>query len=152
MWSDWLVFCDCGFHSVCPLMEKDKRLWKLPQGTDRPEHSFIERTDAEAEAPVLWPPDVKNWLIGKDLDAGKDRRQEEKGMTEKGMTEYEMVGWHHWLNVRVWTSSGSWWWTGKPSMLQTMGSQRVKHDWATKLNWTVIFAFILAPIIDETLF
>ena len=54
---------------------------------------FIGRTDAEAEAPVLWPPDAKNWLSGKDPDAGKDWRQEEKGMTED-----EMVGWHHWLN------------------------------------------------------
>ena len=54
---------------------------------------FIGRTDAEAEAPILWPPDAKNWLIGKDPDAGKDWRREEKGMTEE-----EMVGWHHWLN------------------------------------------------------
>ena len=54
---------------------------------------FTGRTDAEAEAPILWPPDVKNWLTGKDPDAGKDWRQEEKGMTED-----EMVGWHHWLN------------------------------------------------------
>ena len=51
---------------------------------------FTGRTDAEAETPILWPPDVKNWLIGKDPDAGKDWRQEEKGMTED-----EMVGWHH---------------------------------------------------------
>ena len=54
---------------------------------------FIERIDAEAEIPVLWPPHAKNWLIGKDPDAGKDWRQEEKGMTDD-----EMVGWHHWLN------------------------------------------------------
>ena len=54
---------------------------------------FIERTDAEAETPILWPPDVKNWLIGKDPDAGKDWRQEEKGMTED-----EMVRRHHRLN------------------------------------------------------
>ena len=52
---------------------------------------FIGRTDAEA--PILSPPDVKNWLIGKDRDAGKDWRQEEKGMTKD-----EMVGWHHWLD------------------------------------------------------
>ena len=52
---------------------------------------FIRRTDAEAETPILWPPNVKNWLIGKDPDAGKDGRQEEKGRTED-----EMVGWHHW--------------------------------------------------------
>ena len=51
---------------------------------------FIRRTDAEAEAPILWPPDVKNWLIGKDPDAGKEWRQEEKGTTED-----EMTGWHH---------------------------------------------------------
>ena len=51
---------------------------------------FIGRTDTEAEAPILWPPDVKNWLIGKDPNAGKDWRQEEKGTTED-----EMVGWHH---------------------------------------------------------
>ena len=54
---------------------------------------FIGRTDAETEAPKLWPPDGKNWLIWKDPDAGKDWRQEEKGMTED-----EMVGWHHWFN------------------------------------------------------
>ena len=54
---------------------------------------FIGRTNAEAESPVLWPPDEKSWLIGKDPDAGKDWGQEEKGMTED-----EMVGWHHRLN------------------------------------------------------
>ena len=54
---------------------------------------FIGRTDAEAEAPILWPPDEKNWLIEKDPNAGKDWRQEEKGMEED-----EMVEWHHWLD------------------------------------------------------
>ena len=54
---------------------------------------FIGRTDAEAKAPILWPPHVKSWLIGKDPDAGKDWGQEEKGMTEN-----EMVGWHHRLD------------------------------------------------------
>ena len=53
---------------------------------------FIERVDAETKTPILWPPDAKNWLIGKAPDAGKDWRW------EKGMTENEMVGWHHWLN------------------------------------------------------
>ena len=53
---------------------------------------FIGRTDAEAEAPILWPPDEKNWFTGKDPDAGKDWRQEEKGTTVD-----EKVGWHHWL-------------------------------------------------------
>ena len=54
---------------------------------------LIVRTDAEAESPILWPPHVKNWLIWKDPDAGKDWRREEKGTTED-----EMVEWHHWLN------------------------------------------------------
>jgi len=54
---------------------------------------FIGRTDIEAETPILWPPDVKNQLIGIDPDAGQDWRQEEKGMTED-----VVVGWHHWLN------------------------------------------------------
>ena len=54
---------------------------------------FIENTDVEAETPILWPPDVKSWLIGEEPDAGKDWRQEEKGTTED-----EMVGWHHRLN------------------------------------------------------
>ena len=53
---------------------------------------FIERTDAEAETQIFWPPDVKNWLIWKDPDAGKDWRQ------EKGTMEDEMIGWYHWLN------------------------------------------------------
>ena len=54
---------------------------------------FTGRTDAETEAPIFWPPDAKSWLIGKDPDAGKDWRQEEKGATED-----EMIGWHHWVN------------------------------------------------------
>ena len=54
---------------------------------------FTGRTDAEAEAPIRWPPDAKNWLIGKDPDAGKDWRQEKKGTTKD-----EMVEWHHWLD------------------------------------------------------
>ena len=54
---------------------------------------FTGRIDAEAEVPILWPPDANNWLLGKDPDAGKDWRWEKKGMTED-----EMVGWHHWLN------------------------------------------------------
>ena len=56
---------------------------------------FIRKTDAEAEALILWPADKKNWLIWKDPDAGKDWRQEEKGMTED-----EMVGWHHRVNAQ----------------------------------------------------
>ena len=56
---------------------------------------FIGRTDAEAETLILWPPDAKNWLTGKDPDAGKDWRREKKGTTED-----ERAGWHHWLDGR----------------------------------------------------
>ena len=71
---------------------------------------------------------AKNWLIRKDPDAGKDWRQEEKGTTED-----EMVVWHQRFNGWIWVYSGSWWWTGRPGVLQSMGSCRVGHDW---LNWT----------------
>ena len=67
---------------IKPVNPKGKQSW-----------IFIGRTDAEAEPPILWPPDVKSRLIRKDPDAAKDWRQEEKGTTED-----EMVGWHHWLN------------------------------------------------------
>ena len=82
------------------------------------------------ETPMLGPPDAKNWLIWKDRDAGKDWRQEEKGMTED-----EMVGWHHWLDGHEWVNSRRWWWTGRPGVLHSMGLQRVGPNWATGLNW-----------------
>ena len=87
----------------------------------------IGRTDVEAETPILWPPDVKLWLIGKDCDAGKDWRLEKKGTRED-----EIFGWHPDQWTLVWVNSTSWWWTGRPGMLQSMGSQRVGHDW---VNW-----------------
>ena len=91
---------------------------------------FIGRTDAKAEVPILWPPDVKNCLLWEDPDAGKDWRQ-----VDKGMTEDEVVGWHQaTLWTWVWTSSGRWWRTGKPGMVQSVGLQRVWHDW-TEQNW-----------------
>ena len=70
------------YKEVKQVNPKGNQPWKL-----------IGRTDAEAETPILWPPDAKNWLIVKDPDAGKDGSREEKGMTED-----EMVGWHHQLN------------------------------------------------------
>ena len=67
-------------------------------------------------------------------DARRDWGQEEKGMTED-----EMAGWHHGLDGRwVWVNSRRWWWTGRPGVLRFMGSQTVRHDWATELNWTYI--------------
>ena len=93
-----------------------------------PEYS-LEKTDVEAETLILWLPDVKNWLIGKDPNAGKDWRWEEKGTAED-----EMVG-SPTLWTWVWVSSRSWWWIGKPGVLQSIVSQRVGYDWTTELNW-----------------
>ena len=89
---------------------------------------FIRRTDAEA--PILWPPDAKNWLTGKALMLGK---------TEGGRRR-EDRGWDGWMAsptgwTWVWVSSGSWWWTGKPGMLQSIGSQRLGQSYWTELNW-----------------
>ena len=93
-----------------------------PRGNQSP-----GKTDAEAETPVLWPPDVENWLIGKDPDAGKAWRQEEK----------EMTGWDGWMAsptqwTLVWANSRRWWWTGRPGVLWFMGSQRVRYEWVTE--------------------
>ena len=98
-----------------------------------PEYSFIERTDAEVL--ILWPPDAKSQLTGKDTDAGKDWRQEEKGMTED-----EMVGWHHWLNGHEYDMSGRQWRTEKPGLLQSIVLQRDKTERLNnnnnKMSWT----------------
>ena len=86
-WCFWTVVLEKTLESpldckeIQPVHPKGNQSW-----------IFIGRTDAEAETPILWPPDLKSWLIWKDPDAGKDWGQEEKGTTED-----EMVGWHHWL-------------------------------------------------------
>ena len=104
-WCFWTVVLEKMLESpldckeIQPAQPKGNQFW-----------IFIRRTDAEAETPIIWPPDAKSWLIWKDPDAGKDWTQEEKGMTEDEMTE-----WHHWVN------SMSWWQTGRPGMLQSMG-------------------------------
>ena len=92
---------------------------------------FIGRTDAEAETLILWSPDVKNWLIWKDLDAGKDWRWEEKGMTED-----EMVGWHHWLDEHEFEQISGIRIDREAWRAWSIGSQRVRHDWVTELNRT----------------
>ena len=96
-------------------------------------HCF-ERTDAEAKTPILWPPDVKNWLIVKYPGAGKDWRQEEKETTGKEMVDGVIDSMDMSLSkLRELMDM-------KPGMLQSMGSQRVVHDWETKLNWLSLFA------------
>ena len=87
-WCFWTVVLEMTLESpldckdIQPVHRKGDQSWV-----------FIRKTDAEAETPKLWPPNAKSWLIGKNLDAGKELRQEEKGMTEN-----EMVGWHHQIN------------------------------------------------------
>ena len=91
---------------------------------------FVGRTDDEAEVTVLWPPDAKNWFIGKDPDAGKDWRQEEKGTTED-----EMVGCHHQLNGHEFEQARG---VGDGQGKLVCCSpwlQRDRRDWATELNW-----------------
>ena len=87
-WCFWTVVLEKTLESpldckeIQPVHPKGDQSWV-----------FIVRTNAKAETPILWPPDVKSWLTGKDPDAGRDWGQEKKGMTED-----EMAGWHHWLN------------------------------------------------------
>ena len=107
---------------------------------------FIGRTDAEAEAPILWLLHAKNWLIGKNPDAGNNWRQ--------AGGEGDDRGWDGWMASLsawrwVWTISGSWWRTGRPDLLQSMGLQRGRHNWATELNWRsqrIGFAMLLISI------
>ena len=128
-----------------------RRLLRIPWTAGRSNQCILKEiiggTDAKAETPILWPPDVKNWLFGKDPDAGKDWRQEEKGRT-RGWDDWMAWVWTCGLNESmnsstpcrwtwVWTSSRCLWWTGKPGMWQSMGSQRIGHCWVTELQWTV---------------
>ena len=126
-WCFWIVVLEktlespLDFKEIQPVHPKGNQSWL-----------FIGRTDAKAETPVLWPPGAKNWLFGKDTDAGKDWRREEEMIED---------GWDGWIAsltqwTWVWVSSRSWWWTERPGMLQSTGLQRVRHDWATELNWT----------------
>ena len=91
---------------------------------------FIGRTDAEAETPILWPPDVKSWLIWKDPNAGKDWRWEEKGTIED-----EMPGWHHWLygHEFEWTLGVG---DGQGHLLCCSPWRCKKSDTTERLNWT----------------
>ena len=123
-WCFWTVVLEKTLES--PLDCKEIQLVH-PKG-DQP-WIFIGRTDAEAEAPKLWPPNEKNWLLRKDRDAGKDWRQENKGMTED-----DMVWWHHRLDgheSEQILGVGD----GQGSLTCCMGLQRVRHNWAIEMNW-----------------
>ena len=132
-WCFWTVVSEKTFESplnskeIQPVHPKGNQSWRL-----------IGRTDVEAETPILWPPDAKNWLIGNDwcwerLKAGG---------------EGDGRGWDGWMAsptqwTWVWVNSGSWRWTGRRGVLQSIASQRVRHDWATELNWSeLIYIYI----------
>ena len=93
---------------------------------------FFGRNDAKAETPILWPPDVKNWVIGKDPDAGRDGGQEEKGTTED-----EMAGWRHQLNGREfeWSPGAG---DGQVGLPCCNSWGRKESDTTERLNWTVL--------------
>ena len=122
-WCFWTVMLEKTFESpldckeIQPVHPKGNQSW-----------IFIGRTDAEAETPVIWPPDLKNWLIGKDPDAGQDWRQEEKEMKED-----EMVGWHHQFNGHEFDQA--------PGVGDGQGILACCSPWVTKSqtqlsNWT----------------
>ena len=91
---------------------------------------FFGKTDVEVETPMLWPSDVKSWLIGKDPDSGRDWGQEEKGMTED-----EMIGWHHWLNGHGfgWTPGVG---DGQGGLVCCGSWGHKELDMTEQLNWT----------------
>ena len=123
-WCFWIVVLEKTLESpldckaIKPVHLKGNQSWK-----------FIGRTDAEAETPIVWPPNVKNWFTWKDPDEGKDWRREEKG---------DDRGWDGWMaTLTQWTwvcvNSRSWWWTGRPSVLQVHGAAM---SWTWLSNWT----------------
>ena len=125
-WCFWTVVLEKTLKSplnckeIQPVHPKGNQSW-----------IFIGRTDAEAEGLILWPPDAKNPLNWKYPDAGKRLKARGEG---------DDRGWNGWMasltwRTWVWVNSRSWWRTEKPGMLLSMGLQRIRHDWATELNW-----------------
>ena len=115
-----------------------RRLLRVPWTARRSNQSILKEIspgcslDVEAETPILWPPDAKRWVTGKERPWCWERL--------KVGGEGDDRWWDGWMAsltqwTWVWVSSGSWWWAGRPGVLRFMGSQRVGHDWATELNW-----------------
>ena len=126
-WCFWTVVLEKTLESpldcrvIQPVHPKGNQSW-----------IFIGRTDVEAETPILWPPDAKNWLIWKRPWCWERLRAGGEGDDRR---------WDDWVAspnqwTWAWVNFWSWWWTGRPGVLQLMGLQRVGHDWETELNWT----------------
>ena len=124
-WCFWTVVLEKTLEN--PLDYKE--IQPVHSEGDQP-WDFFGRNDAKAEAPVLWPPDAKSWLIGKESDAGRDWGQEEKEMTED-----EMAGWHHWLDGREseWTLGVG---DGQGGLACCDSWGRKESDTTEQLNWT----------------
>ena len=143
-WCFWTVALEKTLESpldckeIEPVNPKGNQFW-----------IFIGRTYAEVEAPILWPPHVNSQLIGKAPDAGKDWRQEEKGMTEN-----EMAVWHYWLNGHEFeqTLGGRKWKTEEPGVLQSMGSQRVGHNLASEQQQSKSFVTLIPLAVSHSLY
>ena len=137
-WWFWTVVLDktlenpLGCEEIQPVNPKGNQSW-----------IFTGMTDVEAEAPILWPPDAKNWLNGKDLDAEKDWRQEEKGTTED-----EMVGWHHQLNGHEFEQAlgvGD----GQGILACCSPWGRKESDTTEQLNWTELISITMSPAMKK---
>ena len=132
-WCFWTVVLEKTVES--PLDCKEIQLVH-PKGDQS--WVFIGRTDAEAETPILWPPHVKSWLIGKDSDSGRDR-----GRRRRGRQRMRRLGG---ITESMDMSLGklqSWCWTGRPGVLRFMGSQTAGHDW---VNWTSMHYDLLLQV------
>ena len=138
-WCFWTVVLEKTLESpldskeIQPVNPKGNQSW-----------IFIGRTDAEAETPIFWPHDAKNWLIGKDSDAGKEWRWEEKGM---------MRGWGGWMAsltrcTWVWASSRSWWWTGSLACCSPWGGK--ESDMTEWLNLLTVELILTGTLFLST--
>ena len=129
-WCFWIVVLEKTLESpldckeIQPVHSKGDQSW-----------IFIWRTEAEAETPILWPPDAKTWSIGRPwgwerLKAGGEGDNREWDCWMTSLTQWTWV----------WVKPRSWWWTGRPGMLRSMGSQRVGLNWVTELSWIELIA------------